>query len=218
MTSATYLVETAIKHIALKPHPDNLSIGEDGNYEIATVRESINWIHQKPFNRDYKILLIYRVEKLSIEAQNTLLKTLEEPPANNLILLTSFNSQKVLPTVLSRCIKITWQGLQMGKLIHQPDNADWVNNLEITDIKHDFSFTSIETEKDAFAEAEKLAKMDRDELQTYLDEWVNELMEKNPRANYILADAILTAKEQLANNTNIQLTLEVAFLKKFQEK
>lgn len=213
MTSSSYLITIHPKVVKVKPHPDTYIIGDEGVYDIELIRKAVGWIYQKPFTRGYKILFIKLAEKLSIEAQNTLLKTLEEPPSNNLIILTTNNAENVLPTVRSRCHKLNVSELEQGRLIYPPDDPNWLQNFEITttdDLPKEFPI--IYNEQDVFQTAEKLSKLEREELQIFLDEWIHQLMNEDPQKNHTLANALLNAKEYLTSNTNIQLTLEVVLL------
>lgn len=70
---------------------------------IDQVRNLKNQLALKPYNSPVKLALIPTAEKLTIEAQNALLKTLEEPPENTFLLLCAPNVQNLLPTVVSRC-------------------------------------------------------------------------------------------------------------------
>jgi DNA polymerase-3 subunit delta' len=60
----------------------------------------------KPYSSKYKIYIIDEAEKMNIQAQNALLKTIEEPPAYAVILLLTTNADSFLPTILSRCITL----------------------------------------------------------------------------------------------------------------
>lgn len=60
----------------------------------------------KPYSSRYKIYIIDEAEKMNIQAQNALLKTLEEPPSYAVILLLTTNADQFLPTILSRCIRL----------------------------------------------------------------------------------------------------------------
>ena len=74
---------------------------------IHDVREQINGsIGIKPYSSDYKIYIVDEAEK---EAQNALLKTIEEPPAYAVIFLLTTNLGKLLPTILSRCVVLNIQ-------------------------------------------------------------------------------------------------------------
>lgn len=60
----------------------------------------------KPYSSKYKIYIVDEAEKMNIQAQNALLKTIEEPPAYGVILLLTTNADSFLPTILSRCITL----------------------------------------------------------------------------------------------------------------
>lgn len=74
-----------------------LSIG------IAQIRELERWLNLKPYQSAKKAAIIFQAEKLTIEAQNALLKSLEEPPDKTFIILLSPNTDVLLPTIVSRC-------------------------------------------------------------------------------------------------------------------
>src|SRR3712207_5364194 len=58
----------------------------------------------RPYASDYKIYIIDEAEKMNEQAQNALLKTIEEPPAYAVIFLLTNNAQTLLQTIRSRCI------------------------------------------------------------------------------------------------------------------
>ena len=60
----------------------------------------------RPYAGPWKIYIVDEAEKMTVQAQNALLKTIEEPPAYGIILLLSTNSELFLPTVLSRCVTL----------------------------------------------------------------------------------------------------------------
>jgi len=75
-------------------------------YESAAIGElriAIGKIHRKPYESPYQTLVIFEANNLSIEAQNSLLKTLEEPPAKTVLILTSPTKESLLTTITSRC-------------------------------------------------------------------------------------------------------------------
>lgn len=87
-------------------HPDikwvtheKVSIGVDD------IRLQVNAdIQIKPYSSRYKIYIIPDADKLTEQAQNALLKTIEEPPEYAVILLLTSNISVILPTILSRCV------------------------------------------------------------------------------------------------------------------
>ena len=75
----------------------NLSIG------IEDVRAVLRGLGMPPVEAWWRIILFREAERLSEQAQNALLKSLEEPPANTLFILTTSQPDSLLPTVRSRC-------------------------------------------------------------------------------------------------------------------
>lgn len=78
-------------------------VAEKPSIGIAEIRQIQQRLYQKPHSSPYKAIIILNAQTLTIEAQNALLKTLEEPPAHALIFLLAQTKEVFLPTVLSRC-------------------------------------------------------------------------------------------------------------------
>jgi DNA polymerase III delta prime subunit len=89
--------------ILSSPHPDLLSIQADPSVKIRHIREAQHFLSRKPYQAKIKALVVPEAEKMTIPAQNAFLKTLEEPPANSLIFLSSPGEEILLPTIISRC-------------------------------------------------------------------------------------------------------------------
>lgn len=72
---------------------------------VEDIRTQVNGdIMVRPYSSPYKIYIIDEAEKLSAQAQNALLKTIEEPPVYAVILLLTANTGMLLPTIVSRCV------------------------------------------------------------------------------------------------------------------
>ncbi len=87
-------------------HPDVVYVRHEkpGSIGVGDVREQIiNDVDIKPYSSPYKIYIVDQAELLTVEAQNALLKTIEEPPEYAVIFLLTTNSEAFLPTILSRC-------------------------------------------------------------------------------------------------------------------
>lgn len=88
-------------------HPDIIYVGHEKSSSIGIddVRTQINGsIQVKPYSSEYKIYIVDEAEKMTVEAQNALLKTIEEPPSYGILMLLTTNLGKLLPTILSRCV------------------------------------------------------------------------------------------------------------------
>mgnify|MGYP001625096454 CR=1 FL=1 len=91
-------------------HPDFLYIEPDGNsIKIEQIRYIQRKIQEKPIISDKKVYIINDADKMTTEAQNCLLKTLEEPPEYSIIILIGNNENGFLNTIRSRCMIITFQ-------------------------------------------------------------------------------------------------------------
>ena len=75
------------------------------SFGVEDIRTQINQdIVIKPYSSKYKIYIMNEAEKMTVQAQNALLKTLEEPPAYAVIILLTTNVEVMLPTILSRLV------------------------------------------------------------------------------------------------------------------
>lgn len=78
-----------------------------GSIGVEDIRDQLcGDIQIRPYSSPYKIYLIDEAEKMTVQAQNALLKTIEEPPSYGVILLLTTNSEAFLPTILSRCVTL----------------------------------------------------------------------------------------------------------------
>lgn len=98
-------------------HPDFVQIeSEDGKIKIDQIRFLQEQISEKPIISTKKVYFIKDCDQMTTEAQNCLLKTLEEPPEYAVIILTTSNESKLLTTVKSRCLKLYLQGIPKEKI------------------------------------------------------------------------------------------------------
>lgn len=80
---------------------------------VDDIREQINKdIVIKPYACDRKIYIINEAEKMNVQAQNALLKTLEEPPEYSVIIILTTNVDALLPTILSRCVVLNMKPVE----------------------------------------------------------------------------------------------------------
>lgn len=110
-------------------HPDFLVISpEKGAIKIEQVRRMCQALSYPPYESGTRVVLLEDVHTMRAEAANCLLKTLEEPPADNLLILTADSSREVLPTISSRCQVVPFQSLSEEEtvqiLAEQPDRPD----------------------------------------------------------------------------------------------
>jgi len=93
-------------------HPDYKVINEDGEtIKIEQIRALIEKVIEKPIISNKKVYIINDCDKMTNEAQNCLLKTLEEPPEFVTIILISSNENLLLNTIKSRCMKVKFKNI-----------------------------------------------------------------------------------------------------------
>lgn len=85
---------------------------ESDSIKIEQIRLMQNEINLRPFEGEVKVFVINNCDSLTLEAANCLLKVLEEPPGDSVIILISSRLRNLLPTIISRCQKIKFSSLK----------------------------------------------------------------------------------------------------------
>lgn len=84
---------------------------------VDDIRTQINNdIDIKPYSSRYKVYIVDEAQKMNQQAQNALLKTIEEPPAYAIILLLTTNADSFLQTILSRCITLNLKAVKEDRI------------------------------------------------------------------------------------------------------
>lgn len=121
------------KQYLSKNHPDiKVLVPEKSNViRVNEVRtQIINDVDIKPYSSDYKIYIIPDAQRMNAQAQNALLKTLEEPPEYVVILLLCTSETLLLDTIISRCVTLCLRPLKNEVV------CDYlIKKLEIPDYK-----------------------------------------------------------------------------------
>lgn len=98
-------------------HPDFSILNEESNViKINDIRELIEKVIEKPILSEKKVYIINDADKMTKEAQNCLLKTLEEPQDYVVIILIAENENKILNTIKSRCTRILFENLTNSEI------------------------------------------------------------------------------------------------------
>ena len=108
----------ACRRIARGVHADILVIepGDSGSIKVDQVREAIDRSAYRPFEGRRRLVVIDEADALLSEAQNALLKTLEEPPPASVFVLITNRPDVLLPTVRSRCQRLRFGPLTPGEV------------------------------------------------------------------------------------------------------
>lgn len=102
----------ACKSFKNNNNPDIIIIDEqDESIKTEQIKELVKNVLEKPIQGEKKIYIINNSENMTREAQNSLLKTLEEPPEYVIVILITSNENLLLNTIKSRCIKFQFQNL-----------------------------------------------------------------------------------------------------------
>jgi len=108
----------ACRQVERGSHPDaHLVVPSGDSIGIDQVRELQRELALKPYEAERKVAVIDDAETMTAAAQNSLLKTLEEPAGHTVILLVASNPNALLPTVRSRCQIVRFQPLSTQQVI-----------------------------------------------------------------------------------------------------
>ncbi|MBQ4232555.1 MAG: ATP-binding protein [Lachnospiraceae bacterium] len=91
-------------------HPDIITVTHNSpmHFGVDELRtQMVNEMGVKPYHSRYKIFIVPDAELMTNQAQNAILKTIEEPSEHGIVMLLTTNAGKFLPTILSRCVKLT---------------------------------------------------------------------------------------------------------------
>jgi len=94
-------------------HPDIHWARPESKTRIVTVdqmRELMREIQLKPSEAEYKVAIVAAADRLKTEAGNAFLKTLEEPPPKSVMILLTIEPQRILETLQSRCLRLSFYG------------------------------------------------------------------------------------------------------------
>ena len=118
------------KKIDADNHPDISWVRAESKSRVITIeqmRELMQTIHLKPTVAQYKFGIIVAADRLNPQAANAFLKTLEEPPADSILVLLSNDPQRMLETILSRCLRLSFAGV--GTRPHDPALLNWITQF-----------------------------------------------------------------------------------------
>lgn len=177
-------------------NPDIFIVNENSGWSISLVRTLKNWLSQKPFNHENKIIIIYQVDRFNTESQNALLKSLEEPGENNYFILTSSKPTNIINTISSRCQIIKLK----NTFLIEKDTKPIIFSNEI---------------KARLLESDSLSK-NKDQVLPFLENQViiyQKLIQKNPtQQNSQIIQKILKAIQMINSNVDPRSALDFLFL------
>ena len=221
-------------------------INEEGSaIKIEQIRNMQVKIAEKPINSNYKVYLINDAELMTQEAQNCLLKTLEEPPEYIVIILITSNENKVLNTIKSRCMKLYFNNLDKNSV-----KKVLTEKFEMEDINDSFldaaggSIKKALLIKEKSSEYEQITKLfdiidkenlvnfinsasiiyeNKDDIYNILD-YINILLDIKIRSNsnnsFKFSNCIFTVEEvkkRLRANSNYDMSIDYLLMNMWKE-
>lgn len=184
-------------------NPDLLTIkkqDDKGSLGIKQIREAISFLTKRPFSHKNKAVVIKDADLLTVQAQNALLKTLEEHPDYAYIILSTKTEDVLLETVISRCKRIK---------VHELD--------EIKELEINVDEVLSDSKGERLTRVNNLAKKDTSDILLLLEGWINQLRQNlgksnpsNTAKNIERINKVLQDLEQ--TNINTKLALEKLFL------
>lgn len=191
-------VNTILENLGLKQgsnHPDLMEINlVEGKNSIGIneARELIKFFTQKPFSSKHKAATILNAEKLTIQAQNALLKILEEIPNYASIILETPTESSLLETILSRCKRLP------------------VKSVSVSNAQTSFKEVSAMSRGERLSWAIEFSKNDKIVILNTLESWIIELRTAKKFSNIKLINKIL--KDLKDTNLNTRLAIEYLVL------
>lgn len=160
----------------------------------------------KPLNLEKQVGVISEAHNLTKEAQNALLKTLEEQPEQTIYILTVNNEKSLLPTIRSRCIKIYVRKPSKLKASEKLSRKPEILEQSLHE-QFDYAKKITEAEKN---ESGKIADFMVELFNYYRSEWEISLQKFPQKSNHIAdkLEIVSTAQKRLSANTNKLFTLE----------
>jgi DNA polymerase III subunit gamma/tau len=117
--------------ISLGAALDIIEIDAASNTGVDNIRELIERAQYAPVQCRYKVYIIDECHMLTTAAFNSLLKTLEEPPAHVVFVLATTDPQRVLPTIISRCQRFDYRRIPVDAMVKHLTYIAGIESIEI---------------------------------------------------------------------------------------
>lgn len=189
-------------------HPDVLYFGADTKLGIEQARQIKKHFSLKPYLAKGKALVLEDAGKLTLEAQNALLKTLEEPPEEALLLLGARSQFDLLPTFFSRC-----QIVILDKpSVQESDCANTIEKLLSSSVESRFEYIEKLKERQEFLHT--LVRYFRNLMITKIHGQKYQDRSKNVQTIEVknFLKELLQGEQWAAQNVNIRAILEYLML------
>ena len=185
-------------------NPDYFLIEPDnGKIKIEQIREMQKKVAEKPIISNKKVYIINDADTMTTEAQNCLLKTLEEPPEYIIIMLIASNENNLLSTIKSRCTRLYFEQLSNEEI-----KTYIVNNYPEDEINEDI----LEIYQGSIGKVVKLR--DKKELYEKVEKIIHNLERKSLIEILQMSEEIYSSKEEIYSILDY---INILLLKKSKE-
>ena len=178
--------------------------------KVDDVRKAFENIYEKPFLLDKKIYFIENFEYLNTNSQNAMLKILEEPPHFIVLVLLSKNTNNILDTIKSRCLKI---------YLNEKENIEDDNSLLI--MNEDIEENKFNIYRDIFKDVKRMPKsiyyskynkiINKDDIKELIV-YLEKLIAYNIEEYYIYTNVIKKVKQKVLGNLNFEMLKDYLIL------
>ncbi len=220
------------KELIIDNHPDFMCVEPDGNnIKIEQIRFLQKKIQEKPITSNRKVYIINNADTMTPEAQNCLLKTLEEPPEFAIIILIGRNENNFLVTIKSRCVILHFRPIDDEEIKHYMQQN---YNLQLTKNQIEIFQGSIgkaialKDKQSEYMNIEKLIQnLDRKDLLEVIElaeplykakeeifeilEYMNVVLLNQAKENYLYTNCIKiveNTKKRLKQNANYDMCID----------
>jgi DNA polymerase III delta prime subunit len=202
-----------LSFIDARTHPDFKYLEITETIGIDDIRALIQFANNTPQMGHYKVIIIAGAERMNTASSNALLKMLEEPPGQALILLTTHQPDRLLPTIRSRC-----QMIRLPDVLQEPLTPELLAQRQelILELK-----SILSGQGDIVKICERWVKLDQSVLLEDLTNGIIDMIhlescvnKTNAKHLFTYLDRLYEARRCLFNklNPNIQLILENLFI------
>lgn len=181
-------------------HPDLLYFTEDDKLGVEEAKKIRQHLSLKPYHGKSRAITLVSAHNLTLEAQNALLKTLEEPADTALIILGSPSEDNLLPTVVSRC-QVIFINNQTTKTLEKSE-IEKIDRLLKMDMEERFVFIEGMDNRDKFLSA----------LTSYFHSYSRSHL-GGGKLNIEFLQALIQAEKWARQNVNIRAILEYLMLR-----
>lgn len=176
---------------------------EESTIKIEQIRSLTEKIYEKPIKSNRKVYIICDAERLTTEASNCILKTLEEPPDYATIILTVKNEYMLLPTIRSRCTKKTCNKPGEHVILPMQSQFNEIDNL----------FNNFENQNiiDFYKNADIIYKSEDNILEVldYIIKIIFIKLKQTKNLQYVnYIEVIEKAKKNIKANANFNMTID----------